>query len=53
MLGHSLEHDPGVERRAFDCGEELVLRGVGKVPAQSCTAEFRVDQHGPVPVVPC
>ena len=52
MLRHALEDDAGVEGRSFDGGEELVLRGVGEVPAEGDAAQFGVDEHGAVAVVP-
>ena len=52
MLGHAFEDDAGVEGGAFDGGEEFVLRGVDEVPAQCDAAEFGIDQHGAVAVVP-
>ena len=38
--------------RAFDGGEEFVLRGVDQIPAQRDAAQFRVDQNGAVAIVP-
>ena len=52
-FGHPLQDDAGVERRAFDGREQLVLCGVEQVPAERDAAEIRLDQHGPVAVVPC
>ena len=52
VLGHALEDDAGVEGGAFDGGEELVLRGVDEVPAERDAAEFGIDEHGAVAVVP-
>ena len=52
VLGHALEDDARVERRAFDGGEELVLRGVQQVPAEGDAAQLGIHQHRAVAVVP-
>ncbi len=52
VLLHPLEDDAGVEGGPFDRREQVVLRRVGEVPAERDPAQFRVDEHGPVAVVP-
>ena len=52
VLRHALENDARVERRAFDGGEQLVLRRMRQIPAQRDAAQFRIHQHRAVAVVP-
>jgi hypothetical protein len=34
MLGHTLKNDARMEGRAFNCGKQLILRGMNEVPAE-------------------
>ncbi len=52
VFGHALENDAGVEGGALDGGKQLVLRGVNQVPTERNAAQFGIDQHGAVAVVP-
>ena len=49
---HAIENDAGVEGRSLDGGEELVLRGVLQLPAQSDAAQVRIHQDCAVAIVP-
>ena len=52
VLFHPLQNHARVERRAFDGGEQLVLRRVRQPPAERDAAQFRIHQHGAIAVVP-
>ena len=41
-----------MEGGAFDGGEQFVLRSVCQIPAERDAAEFGINQHGAVAVVP-
>ena len=52
VLGHALQDNARVKGRALDGREKLVLRGVHQIPAEGDAAQFGIDQHGAVAVVP-
>jgi hypothetical protein len=52
VLPQSFEHDPRVERRAFDGREKLIRRGVVQAPSESGSPQPRVAQYGPIAVIP-
>ena len=53
VLFHPLQNHSRMKRRSFNCGEQFILRRVGKIPAQCDSAKFRIHEHGSIAIVPC
>jgi hypothetical protein len=52
QLRHAIEDHAGVQRSAFDGGEEFILRRALQVPAKRDAAQVGIHQHSAVAVVP-
>ena len=52
MFAHAIENDTCMECSPFNGCEQFVLRRVLQVPAESHSAEIRIDQHRAIAIVP-
>ena len=52
VFSHAFENDARMKCCAFDRSKEFVLRRVQQVPAKRYAAQFRIDEHGTIAIVP-